>query len=244
MHDKKQQLQMTAWWQSPLGVYLTQTEQRWLQSRAGGFNGYFQLQLGGDKSILPELSRPCCQSWLDPRGEVNSDPRFLPFKSDSIDQLLIQHMLEFAEQPHQLLREADRVLAEDGKIIVFCFNPMSLWGLKRLFNRRKKFPWQGHFFSRMRLKDWLVLLDYDVVESRSIVFQPPMRRSKMLQRFAAFAALGQRFWPYFGAVTVLVAKKRSVIITPIRPAWKQPRLFSKVSLTTRPLSRETKNGSR
>lgn len=244
MHDKKQQLQMTSWWQSPLGTYLMQAEQRWLQSRAAGFSGYFQLQIGGDKSILPELSRPCCQTWLDPRGQVNTDPRFLPFKSDSIDQLLIQHMLEFAEHPHQLLREADRVLADDGKIILFCFNPLSLWGLKRLFSRRKRFPWQGHFFSRMRLKDWLVLLGYNVVESRSIVFQPPVNRSNILKRCASLAAFGQRFWAYFGGVTVLVAKKQSVIITPIRPSWQQPPLFSKLPLTSRPLSRETKNGSR
>lgn len=246
MHDKTPQTQMTAWWQSPLGRYLDQAEKHWLQTRSAGFTGYFQLQIGGTQSILPELSRPCCQCWLDPRGQVETDPQFLPFKSDTVDQLVIQHQLEFSEQPHQLLREADRVLADDGKLILFCFNPLSLWGVKRLFSRSQNGPWTGHFFSRMRLKDWLVLLGYDVVESCAMVFQPPINHGKSLTKMQSIESIGRRCWPYFGAVSVLVAKKQSVIVTPLRSSWQQPGLFSNPlpsRTATGTFSRENKHGS-
>lgn len=236
-HDKTAQQQMTAWWQSPLGQQVMQAEKSWLQRHSSGFSGFFQLQLGGGQRILPQVSRPCYQAWQDEQGQLQADSLFLPYKSDTVDQLVVSHALEFVENPHQLLREADRILTEDGSLVLFVFNPMSSWGLRRLFSWRAKQPWHGHFFSRWRLTDWLTLLDFEVVEKRALVFQLPINHAKW-SGLETLAPVGQRLWPYFGAVTVLVAKKRHVLVTPLREQWTKPNLFPGAGLAGKAVTRQ------
>ncbi len=243
-HDKTAQQQMTAWWQSALGEQVQAAEKNWLQRHSSGFTGYFQLQIGGGDKILPQYSRPCYQAWLDEQGQLLADSQFLPFKSASVDQLVISHALEFTKHPHQLLREADRILSEDGSMVLFVFNPLSLWGLRRLFSWRAKQPWRGHFFSRWRLADWLTLLDFEVVERRAFLYQLPVNRSSKWTASHFLAKFGPRFWPFFGAVTVLVAKKRHVLVTPLRSQWVRPNLFAGAGLTGKAVTRQGQYGSR
>ena len=219
-------------------------EKNWLQRHSSGFTGYFQLQIGGGDRILPQFSRPCYQAWLDEQGQLQADSLFLPFKSDSVDQLVLAHALEFADNPHQLLREADRILSEDGSLVLFVFNPMSLWGLRRLFSWRGKQPWRGHFFSRWRLNDWLTLLDFDVVERRAFLFQLPINHQGKWSGSHFLARIGPRLWPYFGAVTVLVAKKRHILVTPLRSQWARPSLFPGAGLAGKAVTRQGRYGSR
>lgn len=243
-HDKTAQQQMTAWWQSPLGMQVLAAEKNWLQRHSSGFTGYFQLQIGGGKRILPTVTRPCYQAWLNEQGQLQVDQQFLPLKSESVDQLVLAHALEFADTPHQLLREADRILTEDGSMVLFVFNPLSLWGLRRLFSWRGKQPWRGHFFSRWRLTDWLTLLDFEVVERRAFMFQLPVNRRGKRSASKFLASFGPRFWPYFGAVTVIVAKKRCILVTPLRSQWTRPSLFSGTGLAGKAVTRQGQYGSR
>lgn len=243
-HDKSAEKQMTAWWQSPLGLQVMAAEKNWLQRHSSGFTGYFQLQLGGGQQILPTYTRPCYQAWLDEQGQLQADQQFLPLKSDSVDQLILSHALEYADKPHQLLREVDRILTEDGSLILFAFNPLSLWGLRRLFSWRAKQPWRGHFFSRWRLTDWLTLLGFEVVERRAFLFQLPVNRSGKWSSNPFLEKYGPRFWPYFGGVTVLVAKKRSILVTPLRSQWIRPNLFPNAGLAGKALTRQGRYGPR
>lgn len=243
-HDKTAQQQMTAWWQSALGKQLLAAEKNWLQRHSSGFTGYFQLQIGGGKQILPTFTRPCYQAWLDAQGQLQADQQFLPLKSDGVDQLILAHALEFADKPHQLLREVDRVLAEDGTLVLFAFNPLSLWGIRRLFSWRAKQPWRGHFFSRWRLTDWLTLLNFEVVERRAFMFQLPINRRGKWSKNHFMARFGPRFWPYFGAVTVIVAKKRHFLVTPLRSQWTRPNLFANAGMAGKAVTRQGQYGSR
>ncbi|MFM1760358.1 MAG: hypothetical protein RLY75_1629, partial [Pseudomonadota bacterium] len=59
----------------------------------------------------------------------------LPFASESIDLLVLPHVLEFAADPHQILREAERVLRPEGRLIISGFNPASLWGMRQYLSR-------------------------------------------------------------------------------------------------------------
>ncbi|MDT8310911.1 MAG: methyltransferase domain-containing protein [Methylophaga sp.] len=243
-HDKTAQQQMIAWWQSALGKQLLAAEKNWLQRHSSGFTGYFQLQVGGGERILPTFTRPCYQAWLDAQGQLQADQQFLPLKSDSVDQLILAHALEFADKPHQLLREVDRVLAEGGTLVLFAFNPLSLWGLRRFFSWRAKQPWRGHFFSRWRLTDWLTLLNFEVVERRAFMFQLPVNRRGKWSNNHFMARFGPRFWPYFGAVTVIVAKKRRFLVTPLRNQWTRPNLFANAGIAGKAVTRQGQYGSR
>ena len=145
----------------------------------------------------------------------------LPFDSDSLDLLLIPHVLEFSEQPHQVLREAARALRPEGNLIISGFNPRSLWGLHRALGRREGYPWQGNFIALPRLKDWLALLDFEVVGGRFAAYAPPFHQAKWLERFAFMEAAGDRWWAVRGGVYFLHAIKRVHGMRLIKPKWNE-----------------------
>ena len=102
---------------------------------------------------------------------------YLPVASQTLDLLLLPHVLEFSAHPHQILREAERVLMPEGSLIISGFNPYSLWGLWRMlpYNDRE-YPWCGRFISLSRIKDWLALLGLEVVGGRMCCYEPPFRQ--------------------------------------------------------------------
>lgn len=232
------------WWHSPLGECLLSAEQDILNHMEQPLLGYFYLQLGGNSLCLPEANRPIKQCLLADNGDVLAKPEALPFKSHSIDNMLILHVLERAQDPHQLLRETERVLAADGKLILCSFNPFSLWGLRRLFSWQDKPPWDGHFFTQTRIKDWLALLNFEVIEQHKVVFRPPFRHPGWLAGSSFIERWGRRLWPWLGAVSVMVATKRTIPLNPIRESWRQRRLFPTPKLVNKPLTREQPHGPR
>lgn len=91
----------------------------------------------------------------------------LPIASKTVDAVVLPHTLEFTPSPHNLLREANRILSDRGRLFILGFNPWGLWGTRqRLGLRYRAFPHGAHFYSVGRLCDWLELLDLEVTEVR------------------------------------------------------------------------------
>ena len=140
----------------------------------------------------------------------------LPFPENSLDLLILPHSLELSPDPHATLREAERVLMPEGKLIICGFNPLSLWGFKQKRSHLYKrlnfgdlyLPEAGEFIGYRRLRDWLRLLNFDVEPGHFGCYRPAVRSAGMLQRFAWIDKLGERYWPIFGAVYFVVAVKR------------------------------------
>ena len=235
--DKSQAI--NNWWTSPLGRYVLQQEQALLASIPRFFHGYYQLQIGATQSLLPPTPRPCKQKLMAKYADIEGDCTSLPFKSHSLDTLLLTHLLEFTDDPHQVIREAERVLVSDGTLILLRFNPWSLWGLKRLFSWQDTPPWQGSFFGQTRIKDWLSLLNFEVVTIERLLFSPPIQSETWLARFCFMERWGRRFWPILSGATVFVATKRTIPLTPITQQW-QKRFFLR-PLAQNPVNREKTN---
>ena len=123
---------------------------------------------------------------------------------------LLPHALEFASNPHQILREVQRVLVPEGHLIVAGFNPWSLWGVRRALKsgREAHYPWCGRFINLPRLKDWLALLGFEVAGGRMSCYAPPFSREQWLGRFRFMEAAGDRWWPIGGGVYFVDAVKR------------------------------------
>jgi len=236
--DKNQAL--NDWWQSPLGQHVLQQEKVTLQSMTTYFHGYYQLQIGTQTPLLPTLSKPSIQKVMAKRGDIEGDSTALPFKCYSVDTLLLVHELEFSNDPHQVLREAERILVSDGTLILCHINPWSLWGLKRLFSWQDTPPWQGSFFGQTRIKDWLALLNFEVIASERLLFSPPIQSSSWFKRFSFMERWGKRLWPLFSGVTLLVATKRTIPLTPVKQFWQRKQVFSS-KLVQSPMSREKIN---
>lgn len=210
------------WFQTPAGRYLLDWEQAQCDQAVADFFGYHALQLG-----RPELqglrSNRMPHQWLAtdltdaateglPRGALLTDFTALPFPENSLDLVLLPHTLELSGDPHATLREVHRVLVPEGRIVVCCLNPGSLWGLRQRRGRlglgELFLPSHGEFIAYRRLRDWLRLLGFEVESARFGCYRPALQTEAWLQRFAWMDTAGQRWWPIFGAASFLVAVKK------------------------------------
>lgn len=236
-----QRVEIEQWWLSPLGQTVFEMEKALLTELSTPFYGHTQLQLGGIEPV-PVLSKFLTSTFLSSKGDLNAKADSLPFKPYSIDNLLLLHVIEYQHDPHQVLREAERVLTEDGKLILLSFSPVSLWGLQRLFSWQDKAPWHGRFYSKTRIKDWLALLNFEIQEEHHTLYRPTFESEKWLHRTRFFERLGKRLWPWFGSVSIIVATKRTMPVNPIKAKHIRSKLFAGPRLVNKPIARENKNG--
>jgi SAM-dependent methyltransferase len=135
--------------------------------------------------------------------------------------VILPHTLDFCVQAHDVLREVERVLIPEGRVILFCFNPLSTWGLMRWMpRRRRRVPWCGGQLTPFRVGDWLRLLGLQQETREMLVFRPPMRRA-YLSQLDWLETAGMRYWPMLGGVFAVRAVKRVKALTPLRPNWTQ-----------------------
>lgn len=170
-------------------------------------------------------------------GVFLSSSECLPIKNDILDCVVIMHGLNIEQNPHRLLREADRVLADDGYLIIVGFNPYSLLGcLKPLGKLLGQSPWDCRFHSISKLKDWLGLLDFDVHHVDTLSYCAPFWSERFSQRFQAYKKLTVLKGRSFGNIYCIIARKRTVCMTRI-PQFKQKRFLKFTSPGLRPTIR-------
>ncbi|MGF6274950.1 SAM-dependent methyltransferase [Massilia sp. UYP11] len=235
--SEKSIIALDNWLQSPAGAYVRAFEQACLDELTVDIFGFNALQIGVPQLDALAASR-MPNKWQAATRAAHADElafaaggkqiavavdfEELPFATSSIDLVVLPHVLEFAAEPHQVLREVERVLIPEGQVIVCGFNPASLWGVRQGFRRVTQsayLPESGEFISLPRLKDWLKLLNLGVTRSHFGCYAPPCRTTHWLSRFAMMESAGARWWPYLGAVYVVHAIKRVKGMHIIGPAW-------------------------
>jgi SAM-dependent methyltransferase len=223
------------WFATPLGEYLLVREQAYFDRAVADIFGYNAFQLGLSRHDLLRASRIALRCRVDTAGDVQlrADFRELPIATNSADLVVVPHVLEFSDDPHQILREVARVLLPEGHILIASFNPWSMWGFKRLFRRGSQYPWRGRFINLPRLKDWLALLGFDIVSGQMSCYVPPCTREKWLTRFGFMESAGDRWWPMAGGVYFLEAVKRVRGMRLIMPNWRN-HLVPKKNLAAAP----------
>jgi SAM-dependent methyltransferase len=211
------------WFASPQGAYVLAWETAQLDRIVADIFGYFAVQIGLPGVDFLRANRATSRFRAALYGEcaVVADAHEMPFASESLDLLLLPHLLEFSDEPHQILREAERVLRPEGELIVTGFNPVSLWGVRKLFGRARRAPWNAEFVSVLRVKDWMKLLNFDMRGGRFGCYKPPFESEKWLTRFDFLDRVGEHWWPVAGAVYVMQAKKRVAGMRVITPAWRR-----------------------
>lgn len=214
---------LSEWFATPQGGYVLAREQAHFDHTVSDMFGYNALQLGLPEHDFLHSSRiPLRFSAGNQTGNaVRLICTELPFDSDCMDLVVLPHTLEFSAYPHQILREAARVLRPEGNLIISGFNPHSLWGLHRALGRRQGYPWQGQFIALHRIKDWLALLGFEVAGTRFAAYAPPFHQSKWLERFAFMEMAGDRWWAVSGGVYFVHAIKRVHGMRLIKPKWKE-----------------------
>ncbi|WP_394223311.1 class I SAM-dependent methyltransferase [Alteromonas gracilis] len=157
----------------------------------------------------------------------------LPFAENSIDGFLLANELDFAQDPHEILREVDRAITHNGYVIISGFNPLSLAGIAKFLPvKRGNIVHDARFFTPYRIKDWLQLLGFEIVEQRQVLFstlffQQKWKGAVKLQDYLA------SYLPWCSAVYVILAKKRVVPMTAIKPKRQLKPRFSAVGASVR-----------
>lgn len=217
-------------WQAfPQGKWLAKQIERQNNKWWPRVFGYHLLKIG---QLSSHIDTSTCsikhQVNLAEHGDnigVITDTHHLPIAENSVDAVLMAHTLDYSDDPHQLLREAHRVLIPDGYLIITGFNPLSLCGLMRFWpGLSHKLPWSARFFAPARVKDWLALLGCEVVADERFI-QRSFLSSKPWFKGRKLATFSHRYLEHYGAVYMIVARKRELPLTPIKPTWKvKPKL--------------------
>ncbi|KAF7599645.1 MAG: SAM-dependent methyltransferase [Candidatus Dactylopiibacterium carminicum] len=214
------------WVDSPRGRYLLGWEQQQVDLLVADMFGFNALQVGlcdVDYLRANRMRYRLRAGFGDQcRGvAVLAAVEELPFATQSLDLVVLPHVLEFSSHPHQVLREVERILLPEGQVVITGFNPFSLWGVRRaLAGNLGEAPWSGQYLSTVRLRDWFSLLGFELRSSRVGCYAPPVRTEHWLRRWAFMEAVGTWAWPFAGGAYVMHAVKRVQGMRLITPAWR------------------------
>jgi SAM-dependent methyltransferase len=252
---------LDGWLHTPAGKYLCEWEQTCLDNLTADIFGFNALQIGMPQINALAANRMPYQ-WLadnrvrprhaggqadDPARQVAValDYTELPFASQSIDLVVLPHVLEFSAEPHQVLREVERVLIPEGQVIICGFNPASLWGARQAVGRVTGsyfLPRAQELISIPRMRDWLKLLNLGASQSHFGCYAPACRTEKWLHRYAFMDNAGARWWPYLGGVYIVQAIKRVKGMHLIGPAWTKRAAAAPVAVPATNKRREQQDG--
>jgi len=213
-------MELADWLESPAGQRLRQAEHAVAAEPLRRVFGCQLLQVGAwgqaDEFIgmAGTARRAVCAEQPGPGVGFLAEDWQLPVASHSVDAVLLPHTLERSSEPHQLLRECERVLTGGGRLIVLGFNPWSVLGVRRLLTRGAWPPTVDQLYSERRLRDWLSLLNFDVTTRQR--YFPAFAESGERVRHR-----GRRLPGYYGGY-LLVAIKRVHAVTPLRRLWQRP----------------------
>lgn len=208
-----------AWLETPLGRYLQAAEAAWYDRTVSDLFGYkaVQLELPQIQCLRANRMPWQLQAGLSAKSGLRCDPAHLPFASQSLDLLVLPHVLDFAHDPHAVLREAERVLLPEGHLLISGLNPWSLWGLRR----GRIGAAQGNAIALTRLKDWLALLGLEPMGGEFLCYSLPVQREGWLRRTRFLEDAGDRWWPAGGGVYCLDVVKRVKGMRIIEPQWRK-----------------------
>ena len=161
-----------SWYETPRGKLLQRLEADYLRRSITVSCQQIVLQIGGlgwendfiDCTLYQRYTvLDAKKLGYDEAIKIQAKAHHLPLKSDSVDMVIMPHLLEFDAQRFQTMREVERVLKPEGLLVILNFNPLCVWlWYQYLWDKKMADSWSGHFISRARILDWLKLLNFEV----------------------------------------------------------------------------------
>jgi hypothetical protein len=219
---------LSSWWDSPLGRALLAAESELLGEALEDVFGWELLQVGawGNARELLAASRTRRQSLIASAGfpahaDIIARPSLLPVISDCADAALLPHTLEFAPDPYAVLREVERVVVGEGQLLVLGFCPWSAWGMRARWSRSGFPPGMRRLLSERLLREWLVLLGFEVVAARRYLYLGPWSRGLASGEGTGRLLRRGLTYPLPAGAYLLKARKRVYTLTPMRPRLRE-----------------------
>ena len=193
--------------------------------------GYYLVKIGSLSSqvILHKCSvknQFSCAPHANQHNQLCAKSAQLPFQNSSVDAFVLLGELDFAQDPHQIIREIDRAITADGRVVIAGFNPFSIAGIMKYMPiNRKNLLHKGRFFTASRIKDWLQLLDFEIVQHDNLIYSSMFMRKKLNSQ-SRLQKWFQKHLPWFSSMYIITARKREIPLSPIKPKWKLKPKFS------------------
>lgn len=150
-------------------------------------------------------------------SDVVADLSRLPLIESSIDASILALSLNFHHNPHQLLREINRVTVAGGHVLIIGINPFSPLGLMSLNPQLShKYPYNARLYSQSRVQDWLAVLGFKVVASQKLLYSGLLMKPRYTKYAQSFLSHNI---PGLGSFYCIMAKKLVRPLTPIKPRW-------------------------
>jgi SAM-dependent methyltransferase len=230
------------WDDLPRGKAFKQAIEAQCDDNSRMFFGYHLVKLGSlscsiDLPNCPINHIVCVTAEQQKEASLVSQSNELPMVESSVDAFLLCNELDFAADPHQILREIERVITPNGYLMLTGFNPLSFAGFLRFVPlKRLGFLKQARFFTASRVKDWLQLLGFEIIEQRKFAHFSLLseRQNKVMGWLYEKCA---RYIPWTGAMYVIVARKREIPLSLIKPSWRLKPKFSTVGASARASTR-------
>ncbi len=180
-----------------------------------GFAGPFLQQWRAQARLCAALSPQQMGAAAWPPGRASlaclAEEEALPFADFSFDRILLVHGLEQADNARRILREAWRLLKDDGRLIVVVPNRRGLWA----YAEGTPFG-HGQPYSQGQLARLLGSLFFQVEAREAALFAPPLHWRLNLKAFDACERLGQALAPQFSGLTIAEARKDIHAVMPLR----------------------------
>jgi len=218
------------WYQKGVGQRLIQAESEQVTAFLPRLYGYHLVFLGDPGLItLVQASLISHRIVVDPHqmsehqaySPLQGEMSAIPLRTDSVDVVVLSHVLEHVANPHDVLRETHRVLIPEGHVLITGFNPFSLWGIWHVIQKwLKAAPQPGKMLSAGRVRDWLTLLNFQIVGGQMFYFRPPINHEGICQKLNFMERWGARWFSIFGGAYSILAVKRVVPLTPVRAKFK------------------------
>jgi SAM-dependent methyltransferase len=144
-------------------------------------------------------------SWTQRRGLSSmtvAEEGALPFADCSFDRLLLVHGLEAAENARRMLREAWRVLRDDGRLIVVVPNRVGMWA------HLDRTPFgHGQPYSAGQLSRLLACHLFRVERQEAALFLPPYGLRFLRVAAAPAERVGRLLFQRFAGLAIVEAEK-------------------------------------
>lgn len=215
-------LDVSAWFESPQGRLLLESEQRLLTHELKQLFGSYLVHYGPQSNIgleAPTIKRSVRIGPPLPGVEILCEECSWPIGEHAADIVVVQHGLDFSLSPHALLREAARSVRPGGHLLVLGINPWSSWGVSHLLSRRV-FR-QARCIRPSRVGDWLSLLGFALEKRRFGCYCPPLSSAQWSARLTWMERMGQRLQAPYGGVYLLVARKMMMGLRPLRESRRE-----------------------
>ena len=220
------------WSGSKFGRYLLQSEQPLLDKTCSALGGYHLMHLGVTaEQCCFQAAKQLHQFYIRPPGQVLgfdagttlADYSDLPLPSAVVDVAVLQHALEYSSSPQAVLAETARVMSAGAHLLIFVINPYGPMGLARvpmrLLTQRPEYQFYG--LQKNRIKDWLALLNFQVIQVANGAYHMPFERLNNFEGDSLWARGCKKIhFPWGNFYMIHAVKRVAGGIRKTNPLWK------------------------